>query len=71
MENYIEDVVNQLIEDALEVKSKAVDDSTKGVLLGYYLCISSILNQATAFGVHDKLSKKLQEFVPESLINPK
>lgn len=67
MEHFIEDILNQLIEEAKEIR--AYDDFEKGKLLGYYHSISNILSQAVAFDVFDKLPKKLQEFKPESLLN--
>ncbi len=69
METFIEDILNQLIEEATEIKSNACDDFEKGKLLGYYHSISNILSQAVAFNVFDKLPKKLQEFNPESLLS--
>lgn len=66
MENFIEDILNQLIEEANEIK--ASDDFEKGKLFGYYFAISTILNQAEAFGVLDKLPKSLQDFKSESLL---
>jgi len=66
MESFIEDILNQLIEEANEIK--ASDDFERGKLFGYYFAISNILSQAAAFGVFDKLSKNLQEFKPESLL---
>jgi|LSQX01.1.fsa_nt_gb hypothetical protein len=68
MENFIEDILNQLIEEATEIKINASDDFEKGKLFGYYFTISNILSQAVAFGVFNKLPKNLQEFKPESLI---
>lgn len=68
MENFIEDILNQLIEDVNEIKVSAFDDFEKGKLLGYYECISKLLSQAVAFSVFDQLPKKLQEFKPESLL---
>ena len=67
MENFIEDILNQLIEEANEIKP--IDDFEKGKLFGYYFSISNILNQAESFGVINKLSDKLREFKPESLLN--
>lgn len=67
MENFIGDILNQLIEEANEIKASS--DFEKGKLFGYYHSISSILSQAVAFNVFDKLPKKLQEFKPESLLN--
>lgn len=68
MENFIEDILNQLIEDAMKIKNNTNDDFDKGKLLGYYEIISKILNQAEAFNVFDKLSPKLKNFVPEDLL---
>jgi len=71
MENYIEDLLTLLIEEAFKTKTNAIGDFEKGILLGYYFAISKILNQAVAFGVFDKLPKHLQEFIPEDLLNEK
>ena len=68
MENFIKDLLTQLIEEAFELKANAIDDFEKGNLFGYYTSISKILNQAEAFGVFDKLPKNLQEFSPEDLL---
>ncbi len=67
MENYIEDILNQLIEEAKEIK--VIDEFEKGKLFGYYFSISKILTQALSFGVLEKLPKHLREFNPESLLN--
>ena len=69
MENFIEDVLNQLIEEAIELKKINSDEFEKGKLFGYYFSISRILSQAVAFGNFEKLSKELQEFNPESLLD--
>jgi hypothetical protein len=68
MENFIEEVLTQVIEEAIEIKSIASDEFEKGRLFGYIRIISKILNQAEAFGVFDKLPKNIQEFIPESLL---
>jgi hypothetical protein len=68
MEHFLEDILNQLIEEAFRLKKIAVDDFSKGEILGYYHSISKILNQAEAFGLYDKLTKNLQEFNPEELL---
>lgn len=67
MENFIEDILNQLIDEAKVIKP--IDDFEKGKLFGYYFSISNILSQAVSFGVIDKLPLKLREFNPESLLN--
>lgn len=69
MEYFIEDILNQLIEEALELKGNATDDFQKGKLFGYYETIQRILNQAEAFGISNKLPLKLQDFNLEDLIN--
>lgn len=66
MENFIEDVLNQLIKEANEIKP--LEEFEKGKLFGYYFAISHIMNQVEAFGVFDKLPEKLKKFKPESLI---
>jgi len=68
MENFIEDILNQLIEEAKEIKTNVSNDFEKGKLFGYYHSISNILSQAVAFDVFDKLPRSLQEFKPESLL---
>jgi len=40
MENFIEDTLNQLIEEAKKIKP--IDDFEKGKLFGYYFSISYI-----------------------------
>jgi len=69
MENYIEDVLSQLIEEAYELKKNAKNEFDLGGVFGYYRSISSLLNQAEAFGVGDKLPPKLRNFNPEDLIS--
>ena len=69
MENFIEEILSQLIKEAEEIKvNNASNDFEKGKLFGYYESISKILNQTEAFDVFDKLPKSLQEFNPESLL---
>lgn len=68
MKNYLEDLLTQLIEEALEIKTNATADFEKGVLFGYYESISKILNLAEAFGIADELSDKLRKFKPEDLL---
>ena len=69
MENFIEDTLNQLIEEAVDIKSNASDEFEKGKLFGYYFAILKIMSQAESFGVYDKLPKSLQEFNPEELLS--
>ncbi len=69
MENYLEDTINQLIEEALELKKDAQDEFKKGKLFGYYETISKLLNQAAAFGIEDKIPLKWRDFNPEELLN--
>jgi len=62
MENFIEDIVNQLTKEPKEIKSSASNDFEKGQLFGYYHSISNILSKAIAFKLFDKLTKNLQAF---------
>lgn len=68
MENFIEEILTQLIEEAGEIKANAFDDFEKGKLFGYYESISKILNQTEAFGIFDKLPDNIQKFNPEDLL---
>ena len=69
IENYIEDVLTQLIEEAKGIKVNKTDDFQRGKLFGYYEAISKLLIQAESFGVAEKLPEHLRDFNPESLIN--
>jgi len=68
MENYLEDIVSQLIEEALELKKNSNNEFEKGKLFGYYEIISRLLNQAEAFGISDKLSPKWRNYNVEELL---
>lgn len=69
MENYLEDIISQLIEEALELKKNSNDEFERGKLFGYYEVISRLLNQAEAFGISDKIPPKWRDFNPEELLN--
>ncbi|MCI0445114.1 hypothetical protein L0152_18135 [bacterium] len=69
LENYIEDSLNQLIEEALELKENADTEFDMGKLFGYYEIILKLLNQAEAFGISNKLPVKAREFNPEVLLD--
>lgn len=69
MENYLEDIINQLIQEALELKKNSNDEFEKGKLFGYYEAISKLLNQAEAFGIGDKVPLKWRDFDPEKLLS--
>ncbi|KYG80742.1 hypothetical protein [Roseivirga echinicomitans] len=71
MENYLEDLINQLVEEAYEIKANSNDEFEKGKLFGYYQAISLILNQAEAFGLIDRLPLKWRDFKPEVLLSKK
>ncbi|MGB4838194.1 MAG: hypothetical protein WBP08_04295 [Saprospiraceae bacterium] len=71
MENYIEDILGQLIEEANDLKRVAITEFDIGILHGYYRAISILLNQAESFGIIDKLPSKLRDFKPEELISKK
>ena len=68
MENFTEEILTQLIEDAFELKASVTTDFERGILYGYYNTITKILNQAEAFGVFDKLPDDLKSFLPEDLL---
>ncbi|WP_158861004.1 hypothetical protein [Lunatibacter salilacus] len=67
--NYIEDSLNQLIDQALELRENGDNEFDKGRLYGYYEIISKLLNQAEAFDISKMLSLKVREFNPESLLD--
>ncbi|MDR1199323.1 MAG: hypothetical protein LBK94_10015 [Prevotellaceae bacterium] len=69
IEYYLEDVLRQLLDEALEEKKNANSEFDNGVLVGYYRIILRFLNQAKAFGIFDKLPERLQKFNPEELIS--
>ncbi len=66
MENYLEDLLTQLIDEAKELKETANSEFEKGKLIGYYDAISKILNQAEAFGIN--LPAKWIKYNPEDLL---
>lgn len=68
MEHYLEDIVNQLIEEAFEIKKNAEDEFERGKLFGYYEIISKLLNQAEAFDIVDKIPSNWRDFNPEELL---
>jgi hypothetical protein len=69
MENYLSDVLYQLIESASLVKQEANTDFKMGVLQGYYEAISRLLNEAEAFDITEQLPKNLQDYCPEDLFD--
>ncbi len=69
MEYYLEDTINQLIEEGFELKKNAQNEFEKGKLFGYYEVISKLLNQAEAFGISSKFPRELREFNAESLLD--
>jgi len=69
MQHYLEDTINQLIEEAFELKRNAQGEFEKGKLFGYYETISKLLNQAEAFGIEDKIPTKWRDFNTEDLLN--
>lgn len=68
MENFTQDLLEFLIETALEKKRNVANEYDLGELYGYYYSISLIINQSKAFGFYEKLPLKVREFVPESLL---
>ncbi len=69
MEYYLEDTLNQLLDEALEIKKNTISEFDKGLLIGYYRVILRLLNQAEAFGISDKLPLKWRDFNPEDLLS--
>jgi len=69
MDNFLEDLLNQLIDSATALKDNKNGDFEKGQMLAYYEIISKILNQAEAFGIGEKLPAKLRDFNVESLLH--
>ena len=69
IEYYLEDTINQLLEEALALKGKVDSEFDKGKLVGYYEAISKLLNQAEAFCISDKLSERVRNFNLESLLD--
>lgn len=69
MNNLISDLLIELITEAQDCKSLPPSDFEKGRLMGYYICITRILNQMEAFGFRDQLPDSLKNFNPESLLN--
>lgn len=69
MENYLADIISQLIEEALELRKNPISEFEKGQLFGYYEIISKLLNQAEAFGISDKVPLKWRDFSPEELLS--
>ena len=67
--DYLTDVLNQLIDDASRLKQDAKSDLEIGILTGYYQVISKLLNQAEAFGLADDLPDHLSGYNPEDLLN--
>lgn len=69
MENYLIDVLYQLIEDAATLKRDAKTEFEKGRLTGYYQAISRLLNQAEVFDVAKNLPLNLREYCAEDLFD--
>jgi UTP-glucose-1-phosphate uridylyltransferase len=69
MEYYLTDTLNQLLDEALEMKNRINSEFDKGKLVGYYEIISKLLNQAESFGIVDKLPERVRDFNPESLLD--
>jgi hypothetical protein len=67
MENYLMDVLDQLIETASQIKADSEFES--GRLHGYYETISKLLNQAESFGLSEKLPERLRNYRSEDLLN--
>ncbi len=68
MHDYLTDVLNQLIEEAIELKSQPQSEFEEGLLTGYYRAISKLLNQAEAFGIAKFLPSDLRQYDVEKLL---
>ena len=68
MNEYLVDVLNQLIEEALSLRGTAKTEFDKGTLFGYYHAISRMLNQAETFNIARNLPPRLRDFNPEDLL---
>lgn len=66
MENLVNDILFELIEEALFYKSnnKTVDDT----IILYYEIISKIINKSEVFGLVKILPEKYKTFRPEELL---
>ncbi len=67
-DNFLADVLNQLIDDASELKLNAETEFQAGMLTAYYQVISKLLNQAEAFGMMEGLPEDLRDYEPEALL---
>jgi hypothetical protein len=65
---YVEDILSQLIDEAIDVRKNIDNEFDKGRLFGYYEIISKFLNQAEAFNIIHDLPMKVRDFNPEDLI---
>lgn len=66
---YLEEVLDQLIEKAIEVKKEGTRSKfSEGMLWGYYFTLSKLLSIATVFNFINHLPKSLQAFDPASLV---
>lgn len=68
MNNFIEEILSSLIEDALELSNNAVTDFEKGKLTGFHKAISTIMNRAEGFGAAEKLPDAIRMFNAEDLL---
>jgi len=68
MINLLEDILDQLVENAIELKNNSETEMDNGKLLGYYECISIILNRAEAFNISDKLCSRFKNLNVEKLL---
>lgn len=69
MDKYLAEIINQLIEKAVELKRSSKNEFEKELLFRYYEIISKLLNQAEAFGISDEIALKWQNFNPKDLLN--
>ena len=69
MENYLADVLDQMLTEASLIKNDANSEFEKGRLFAYYEIISRLLKQAEAFGLMGNMPKHLQEYRAEDLLD--
>ncbi len=69
MENYLNDLLEELLEQVTELKNEGIDNEfNRGKLFAYYEIMAKILNKAEAFNLKE-LPKKWAEYDVESILN--
>lgn len=68
MDLFVNDLMDQIIGTARELKRDATTELDQGRLLGYYEVIQRALSQAEAFGIIDALAGGVRDFDPDELL---